>query len=127
MHAGEENAVRVLVCGGRHWGDAQTIKDRLAQLPERSTVIHGAAAGADYLGCAAAMQLSFNVESYPADWDRYGRSAGPIRNEQMLKAKPDLVLAFHADLEHSRGTKHMVTIARKAGVPVEVITGEEKK
>jgi hypothetical protein len=45
----------------------------------------------------------------------------------MLAAKPDLVLAFHADLAHSKGTKHMVGIARKAGIPVEIITGMEEE
>lgn len=116
--------MRVLVCGDRNWDDVELIYDRLEELPPRSIVIHGAARGADILAGGVAFRLQFGVESYPADWERYGRSAGPIRNAQMLReGQPDLVIAFHADLEHSKGTKHMVGIARKAGVPVEVITG----
>lgn len=56
---------------------------------------------------------------FPADWEQYGKSAGPIRNRQMLKeGKPDLVVAFHDDLFASKGTKDMVDVAMKAGVPV---------
>jgi hypothetical protein len=65
--------------------------------------------------------MGLPVESFPADWEQYGRAAGPIRNQQMLEAKPDRVFAFHEDLEHSKGTGDMVRRARKAGVPVEVI------
>lgn len=61
--------------------------------------------------------------TYPADWKTYGRAAGPIRNRQMLTCgQPDLVLAFHDALEISKGTANMVKIARKAGVPVVVIS-----
>jgi hypothetical protein len=67
---------------------------------------------------------------YPAQWHKYGRAAGPIRNQQMLaEGKPDLVLAFHDDIDGSRGTKDMVNRARRAGVKVEVIShamGEAK-
>ena len=43
-------------------------------------------------------------------------------DRELLAMCPNLVLAFHDDIESSRGTKNMVAIARKAGVPVEVIT-----
>lgn len=57
------------------------------------------------------------TEVYRADWDRYGRRAGYIRNQQMLdEGKPDLVVASYDGLERSKGTAMMVDIARKAGV-----------
>lgn len=87
-------------------------------------IIHGACRGADLLGAKVAESLGLGVEPYSADWDRYGHAAGRIRNKQMLReGKPDLVLAFHADIVYSKGTKHMVSIAQVAGVPVEIITG----
>lgn len=56
---------------------------------------------------------------YDADWNQYGKAAGPIRNRVMLKeGKPDLVHAFHDDLANSKGTKDMVTITKDAGVKV---------
>jgi len=58
--------------------------------------------------------------AFPADWHQYGRSAGPIRNYKMLKeGQPDCVIAFLH--ENSRGTRHMIEIARKADIEVKVI------
>jgi len=116
--------MKVLVCGDRNWRDASVIARRLKELPSGSTIIHGAARGADYFGGAEAEFLGFYVRTYPAQWERYGRAAGMRRNQQMLDEEAiDLVLAFHADIEHSKGTKDMVTRARKANIVVEVITG----
>jgi hypothetical protein len=57
------------------------------------------------------------VLSYPAQWAKYGKKAGTIRNCQMLnEGHPDIVLAF--PLPGSIGTWHMVKIAKKAGVGV---------
>lgn len=52
---------------------------------------------------------------FPADWDKYGKSAGYIRNQQMLdEGCPDYVVAFPG----GAGTNMMKRIASKAGVPV---------
>lgn len=81
-------------------------------------VISGMARGADTHAATWARNFGTLVP-FPAYWDDYGKAAGPIRNAQMLEeGQPDVVLAFHNDLENSKGTKHMVNIARKAGVPV---------
>jgi len=62
-----------------------------------------------------AVERGVECLQYPADWEKLGRAAGPIRNEQMLReGKPDLVVAFPG----ARGTAHMVRIAREAGVRV---------
>jgi len=113
--------MRVLVCGGREWSDYKAIERELSSLPVNSTVIHGGARGADSHAGQAASVLNYSVEAYLADWDRYGKSAGPIRNQKMLtEGQPDLVLAFHSDLTKSKGTIHMMAIAAKAGVPVKL-------
>lgn len=102
------------------------------------TLIEGCAKGADSIAnwwgrCAPTHSHNENLDQhfdvtefvhlpFPADWNRYGRAAGPIRNRQMLtEGKPDLVVAFHDDIESSKGTKDMVTIAEKAGVYVYVM------
>ncbi len=115
--------MRVLVTGDRHWYQKNIIYNRLATLPKDTVVIHGVARGADQLAGQCADELGFETEEYPADWKRYGRAAGPIRNSQMLlTGKPDLVLAFHDDLANSKGTKNMVMISEKASIPVERYT-----
>jgi len=120
--------MRVLVCGDRNWTDVDAIHNRLFLValdtpPSKITVIHGAARGADQIAHRVARELGCAVMPFPADWVRYGRAAGPVRNRQMLvEGRPDRVLAFHNNLSESRGTADMVRRARKAGIPVEVIT-----
>lgn len=113
----------VLVCGDRNWEDMETVARRLSKLPPGTKVIHGACRGADTCGGMAARRLGFEVQSFPAEWDKYGPYAGPIRNGQMLDQKPDLVIAFHENIEKSRGTKNCLTQARKRKIPVEIISG----
>ena len=119
--------MRVLVCGDREWSNGEVMLRRLQALEEYDEVviIEGEARGADLMARGIAKFFGWKVLAFPANWDKYHRAAGPIRNQQMLvEGKPDLVLAFHVDLERSKGTKDMVNRARRAGVPVEVITGE---
>jgi hypothetical protein len=102
------------------------------------TVIHGKAPGADSEGGEWALFRGKRPEAYPALWSQHDsydrkcwckdktlpkcRGAGPIRNIEMLeRGQPNFVVAFHRNLPASRGTKHMVSIARKAGLPVFVI------
>lgn len=96
------------------------------------TLIHGAALGADIMaaGLVEDSNLQYADSEYwteilpfPADWNRYGKSAGYIRNQQMLdEGKPDMVLAFvDKPLEESKGTRNMVHLAKLAGLPTYVI------
>ena len=85
-------------------------------------IIHGGCRGADLLAADVAKELSIPTEEYPADWNTHGRSAGPKRNQQMLdKGKPTFVLAFHDDIDESKGTKDMVLRAKKAHLPFKVV------
>lgn len=121
---------RVLVCGDRNWTDPIIIMNELVKVMGNQgieVVIEGEANGADTLGRQAAERLGLTVLKFPADWRKHGRSAGPIRNQQMLKeGRPTLVLAFHPFLKNSKGTKHMVDIAMKAGIPVKIFDGKKK-
>jgi hypothetical protein len=86
------------------------------------TLIHGSAKGADTIAHEWALPTSCDIVEFPADWTTHGKSAGPIRNKEMLDYGPDLVVAFvDKPLHESRGTNNMVTIARKAGVRTIII------
>ena len=114
--------MRVLVCGSRCWVDRAVIRRELRRLPKDTVIIEGEAPGADAIARAEAEKLGLIVEPYPADWAKYHRAAGPIRNRQMLvEGKPDLVLAFHRDIDGSKGTRNMVDQAVKAGLVVKVL------
>lgn len=113
--------MRVLVCGDRNWTDAVLMQDRLSQLPVGTVIVHGDCRGADRIAGNVAEFLGMEVEKYPAEWNKYGKSAGPIRNREMLDTQPNMVIAFHDDLAKSKGTKDCVTEARKRNITVEVI------
>jgi len=120
MTAHGPGAVRVLVTGGRDYRDAKAVADALDTVRARyptATIVHGAARGADRLADSCARALGLRVEAYPADWTRFGRAAGIIRNQRMLASGVDLVLAFPGGI----GTADMVRRAQKAGVAVELI------
>ncbi len=132
--------MRVLVCGDRNWSDYELVLEKLREVCETVIaeklkhhygmidpvdfrkdilVIDGEAPGADSKGHKAASSLGCRTKRFTADWAKYGKAAGPIRNQQMLdEGKPDLALAFHDDLKNSKGTKDMIKRAEKAGVKV---------
>lgn len=117
----ESRPLRVLVCGSRGFSSRATIGLRLAELPAGSEVIHGAAHGADEIADGFAREFGMKVTRYPANWFKFGRKAGIIRNVEMLDTGPDLVLAFWDGF--SRGTKHTIAEAERRGIPVEVFSG----
>jgi hypothetical protein len=107
--------MKVLVCGSREWADKQTVRTGLTllRLSGFDTLIHGACRGADTIAGELGKELGFEVISVPANWKEFGRSAGMIRNREMLDMHPDLVLAYHLDIENSRGTKDCIAEAKK--------------
>ena len=114
---------RVLICGSRDWTNRGLIAMRVSSLLPGSVVIEGECRGADIIAREEAEKQGVPVERYLADWQKHGRAAGPIRNTRMLEeGKPDLVIAFHNDIQNSRGTNDMVRKAKAAGIEVQVIT-----
>jgi hypothetical protein len=107
--------MQVLVCGGRNYGDRRSVYECLDGLVPRPTLlITGGANGADMLAADWAGYRQVPKLIFRADWERHGRAAGPIRNQQMLECKPDLVVAFAG----GRGTADMVRRAKAAGIHV---------
>ena len=118
-HERASSEMRVVVCGSRSWRDWSAMEAALRRLPRGSQVVHGDARGADRMAGSVAERLGHYVARMPAEWERYGKSAGMRRNEQMLTCvKPDLVIAFWDG--SSRGTRNMIERARRAGVRVRV-------
>ena len=118
----ENNQLRVLVTGGRDFTDAVVIKEALMDIEQRpDLIIHGDAAGADRVAGQVAAMLGLDVWKFPANWARYGKSAGPRRNYQMIQeGRPTLVLAFPG----GAGTANMIKQASKAGLTIRRITAE---
>jgi hypothetical protein len=113
--------MRVIVTGAVAWSDAEAILRELAKLPPGTTVIHGDCAGVDALAGEITARLGFRVEPMAKcdqDFASYGPLAWKGLNERMLASGANLVLAFHADVESSQGSRHLIELARAAGVGV---------
>ncbi|MGH3525755.1 MAG: hypothetical protein ACRDQ6_00390 [Pseudonocardiaceae bacterium] len=78
-------------------------------------MVHGGARGADQLADEVARGWGWTPEPHPADWARYGRSAGYRRNAAMVTLGADVCLAFI--LDGSRGASHTAQLAHTAGIP----------
>lgn len=112
----------ILICGDRHWADFELMQATLSYLPDTDvTIVSGHARGADRLGECLADLRGWGKEIYRAQWSRYGKAAGPLRNIEMLATLPDLVIAFHDNIRESKGTRHCIREAQKRGIPVVLI------
>lgn len=113
--------MKVLVCGGRNFDNYDLLKTVLSAVHVTrniTTIIHGAAPGADMLAARWAGRHFVPMIPFPADWGTHGKAAGPIRNQKMLdEGKPDMVVAFPG----GRGTTDMVRRAKVAGLEMLVV------
>lgn len=122
--------IRIIVAGGRDFNDYEllktTLKDYIVNLGlddlSQIVIVSGAARGADTLGEYFAYDYDIAVRRFPARWDELGKSAGIVRNCEMANyaGKATGVLFAFWDGE-SRGTKHMITAAKKRGLEVHVV------
>ncbi|MDE2097343.1 MAG: DUF2493 domain-containing protein [Patescibacteria group bacterium] len=131
--------MRVLVCGGRDFTDRNFVYTWLDKLfapsygdgPEAQPwwlprpdlfLILGGARGVDQHAEDWAVVNWVRHIVFPADWDKYGKAAGVIRNQQMLdEGEPEMIVAFPG----GRGTEDMVSRAKKAGLCVALIPAPE--
>lgn len=117
-------AMRILVCGGRNYWHHDKVHEVLNGRPwdglcrwyrPVAVLITGGAPGAD--SCALRWAIANRVPYvvYEAEWKKYGKRAGPIRNSRMLAdGKPQLVVGFKG----GKGTADMIRQAKAAGVEV---------
>lgn len=115
--------LKVLICGDRNSATCfeDLITFELKNLPQDSTIVHGGCRGVDLYAAELARLAGFRTKSfpiYPEEWETVGLSAGPKRNSRMLEEKIDFVLAFHPDIEHSKGTRDMMQQAFLSKIPV---------
>lgn len=115
---------KVIIAGSRDFTDYELVKKHFTlwfsgEEEADFTIISGGARGADRLGEQLAYEYGIELVVMPADWDKYGKSAGYRRNEQMAK-KGTHLLAFWDG--KSKGTQHMINLATAEGLEVTVVT-----
>lgn len=115
--------MKTIIAGSRAITDYQFIKYNLNNLGfyfDITEVVCGMAKGADLLGKQWAEENNIPVKEFPADWDKYGRRAGYIRNVEMAEYADALVAFWDGK---SMGTQHMIDIAKKLDLKrIDIIT-----
>ena len=115
---------KVIIAGSRGFSNYKLLKEKCNKyLCEKRKeyniiIISGGARGADTLGEKYAQDEGFSLEKFPANWNKFGKSAGFKRNEQMAEVA-DALIAFWDGKSH--GTKHMIEIMENKKLLVKVI------
>lgn len=116
--------VRIVIAGSRGFFNykiaeeyidfcLQNLKDRYQIIILSGTCNNSA----DKLGERYAKERGYAVEKYPANWSKFGRAAGPVRNYEMAE-KADYVICFWDG--KSPGTKSLIRFARQLHKPVRI-------
>lgn len=111
--------MKIIIAGSRNFNDFDILKEKMDKatrlIDKDIEIVSGTARGADKLGERYAKERNHSIISMPADWDKHGRSAGYIRNEQMASLADVCVVFWNRE---SNGTRHMIRLAKKYNVPV---------
>jgi hypothetical protein len=121
--------MRTIIAGSRNITDYSIVLKAIRESVKvgglRPTcIISGGARGPDKLGERFAREFEFPVEVYKADWDKYGKRAGYLRNEEMAKVADALIAIWDGV---SNGTRHMIALAKKYKVRTYVYRVEKSK
>lgn len=109
--------MKLLVAGSRDYNNFANLEYVINQVRKQyniTSIISGCARGVDTLAIEYAQKYNLKVEKFPADWNKFGRSAGYIRNKEMVKVADILVAVWK---NRSPGTGHTIELARKKGIP----------
>lgn len=114
--------MRVIIAGSRDYTDYTVISNTVTTVANKfdlkiTEIVSGGARGVDALGERYALEHGYPCKRFPADWSRYGRSAGPRRNQEMARYG-DALIAFTSG---GPGTTNMIQTMRKTGKPVFIV------
>ena len=111
--------MKLAIIGSRNFTNYKLLQEILEQYkPKITLVVSGAAKGADSLGEKWALENNIQTLIFPADWNQYGKRAGFIRNEDIIK-NCDYCVAFWDG--ESKGTKHSLSLCKKYNKPVKIV------
>ena len=103
--------MKVIIAGSRNFNDYDFLCAKIEELNLKiDEIVCGGCCGADSLGAQYGIDNGITVTMFPAEWNKYGRSAGIIRNHKMGDYA-DYLIAFWDG--QSRGTKDMINYMKK--------------
>lgn len=108
--------MKICVAGSRDWTDKKTMWDVLLNFDQQhpnvqKILLSGGCRGADAFAEEFANEYKWEIRRYLPEWSKYGASAGPRRNNQMLSEKPEFIFCF--PLPHSKGTIQLIQTISK--------------
>ncbi len=110
------NIMKVIIAGSRSINDYNVLTRAIIDADFRITeIVSGGARGVDKLGEQFADRWNIPLKIFPANWELHGKSAGYKRNAEMAAYADGLIALWDGE---SKGTKHMIDLARKAGLQV---------
>ena len=113
--------MKLIIAGSRTFGNYKLLSAHLDDICARydiTEIVSGTAAGADSLGELYAKDHNISVTRFPADWNKYDRSAGPIRNAQMADYADACIVFWDGK---SKGTKSMINLAKQKGLATRIV------
>lgn len=114
--------MKLIIAGSRKFNDIEVLTDKLDGLLSKCnktiTIISGGAYGADKCGEIYALNKGYKTDKFPAEWDKFGKKAGYIRNVEMAKAATHCVVFWDGK---SKGSKHMIDTAKKYNLELRII------
>lgn len=118
--------MKLIIAGSRGFLNYELLKKEALDFIESSDsdtveIVSGTASGADTLGERLAKEKNFNLKKFPANWSLFGKQAGYIRNKEMAKYADACIVFWDG---RSRGTKHMIDIARERDLPLKIVMTE---
>ena len=118
--------MKLAVVGSRNFNKSNFAFAKIDELrkkyPSINTIVSGCARGADQIGLDYAEQNNLETMRFPADWDRFGKAAGMIRNSDIVK-NADILIAFWNMM--SPGTRDSINKAKKKKIPVIIVDTRE--
>ena len=103
--------MRIAIVGSRNFSDIDAVRRYVLDLPKDTEIVSGGAQGVDSAAVSMGIQRNLKCSVCLPDWDTYGKSAGIIRNQQIVDAA-DMVVAFWDG--ESKGTLNTIERALKA-------------
>ena len=113
--------MKLAVVGSRNFNDYELLKSKLDAIHKRkpiTLIISGGAKGADSLSERWAKENNIETLIFLPDWDKYGKRAGFLRNEDIIKNSDSVVACWDGE---SKGTKHSIDLSTKYNKPCLII------
>lgn len=114
----------VAVVGSRDDPNPDVVVAYVRLLSPDTVIVSGGARGVDQWAEEAAQRYGLQTKIFHADWDGFGRRAGPIRNAEIVAAA-DRLVAFW--IGQSRGTLNTILSDQAAGLPILIFDADGRK